>query len=109
MSLFPEVDDEISEIKVELHKFIQNIIDESKMYAPSNGSEGHMFVGYYCDQCPMDNGEDKICDIQIIYMLNGSHKDIRIDKNGSFLCASSPMFKKLAEDKFYYQRRNNDK
>lgn len=38
-------------------------------------------------------------------MFNGSHKDIMVDKNGEFLCASSPMFKKLAEEKFYHQRK----
>jgi len=94
MSLFPEVDKEISEIQVELHKFIQNIIDESEIYAPSNGSEGYMFVDYYCDQCHMDDGEDKICDIKPYICLTAHIKILWLIRTVSFyvhllLCSRS--------------------
>jgi hypothetical protein len=105
MSLFPEVDKEISEIKIELHKFTQNIIDEAEIYTPSNGSEGSMFIEFYCAQCPCDDGKNKLCEVLTHYAIHGSHRAIKIDKNGAFLCASSPMFKKLAEDKFYHKRK----
>lgn len=105
MSLFPEVDDEIVEIKREFSKYLKEIEESSTMYTPSNGTEGIMFVDRYCSQCPNDDGEDKLCPILAHYVMNGFHNDIREDKNGAFLCLSSPMFKKIAREKFNIQRK----
>ena len=107
MSLFPEVDEEISEIERNFNKYLKQIEESSNMYTPSNGTEGMMFLEMYCDQCPNDDGEDKLCPILAHYAINGTHNDVRVDNNGAFLCLSSPMFKKIAREKFNNTRISN--
>jgi len=104
MSLFPEVDKETSEIKRDLHKYICEIKEKSEMYKPSNGSDTYMFIENYCEQCSMDNGEDKLCPILGEYVARGRHENIRMDDQGCWFCFKSPMFLKTAEEKFYRKK-----
>jgi len=108
MSLFPEVDKEISEIKRDLHKYICEIKEKSEIYKPSNGSDTYIFIENYCEQCPNNDGEDKLCPILGEYSMNGRHDDIRIDKDGYWFCFKSPMFLKIAEEKFYRKKDKHE-
>jgi len=47
-----------------------------KKYRPSNGTEGMIFMGKFCDHCIHDNGDTKMCDIITLTMgLGVDEKD----------------------------------
>lgn len=89
MSLFPEIDKEISEIERDFKKYVADFKDSTELYSPCNGSEGSLFYDMFCTQCSHDDGENKLCDVSTMFMFNGSHEQIRKDKDGEIICFSA--------------------
>lgn len=64
MSLFPEIDEEIKEIKAKKKLVFENFIKNSKMYRPSNANDGDIFYANFCKSCSKENVEKEIfCEI----------------------------------------------
>lgn len=76
LSLFPEVDEEIKQIRAEEAKKIQEVKDSSTRYIPSNGTEGAWFEDTICATC---NRLDKRCSVlkDLYFGTDGSSDLIR--------------------------------
>ena len=60
MSLFPEVDEEIEGIKAKEALQLQDLIDKSEMYRPSNSDSGNIFYANFCNNCTRGRGDSSI-------------------------------------------------
>ena len=78
MSLFPEVDEEIEEIKNNEKLALKNIIDSSEKWRPSNGTEGFIFEDNFCEECSKNNGELDIWCETLGELLGGYSESIRL-------------------------------
>jgi len=62
MSLFPEVDEHNKKASVKKKEKIQELIKNSEMYRPSNGTDGEIFESTFCQYCNKDNpNKNKFC------------------------------------------------
>ena len=85
MSLFPEVDEEIKDIKQAQNDKLQELKDKSEPYRPSNGSEGMVFEGEFCSTCNKDNpDEDMFC--PYLRRLHEGTSDEIVKYRGKVMC-----------------------
>ena len=91
MSLFPEVDEEIKQIKAKEKLAIEDLINKSEMYIPSNGTEGDMLNSSLCGNCTKQDYEaEKYCPIWD-GLYSEKQKEIR-EINSEVFCLSSSCF-----------------
>lgn len=83
MSLFPDVDAEIVQIKAKEKLAIQELINSSEMYRPSNSTDGDWFYRNFCDKCSKDNIEKEIFCETWNLLLGANSEDIR--QKGEFV------------------------
>jgi len=86
-SLFPEVDEEIIEIKAVRAQRIQELKDKSEKYRPSNFSEGEWFEKELCRTCKRYGADfltAPICRILCEFHLHEMEEVIRF--NGEVIC-----------------------
>lgn len=91
MSLFPEVDEEISAIKAKEESALKNIVDNSEKWRPSNGTEGIIFEDNFCAECTKDNiDEDIFC--ETLSELQGGYSENIREFNNEVICLKDSDF-----------------
>lgn len=92
MSLFPEIDQEIQQIKEAEKAIIKKIKENSEKYMPSNGTEGCIFEENYCAKCSKENTEkEQYCSILTGLVCGNKHVDL-IEYKKTIVCFQHSAF-----------------
>ena len=74
---------------------------ENKLYMPSNGTEGQIFMEKYCDKCY----KEKNCNMLLNSMIGKQPKQWIYDKNNKPTCTSFNPNRPKSNNK--YKHKNN--
>jgi hypothetical protein len=86
MSLFPEIDNEIEDIKkIELEK-IKELKSKSIPYVPSNGTDGMMFESTFCSTCSKDDSDKNIFCKYLGELISGDNCSEIIRYKSKIMC-----------------------